>query len=83
MFHEHPLVADYCSDPFVYNDTMTNSTGYLKNRTHEWNGSRIYSSNDIESLSLVINDSYSDFGYVNVNFVYQSERGNVLLTAGH
>jgi hypothetical protein len=56
-------VADYCSDSFTYNDTMTN-------RTHEWNASRIYSSSDTESLLLVINDNYSDFGYVNMNFVY-------------
>jgi hypothetical protein len=67
----------------MYNDTMTNSMDYMKNRTHEWNGSGIYSSNDIVSLSLVINDSYRDFGYVNIKFVYQSDRRNVMVTAGY
>ncbi|XP_021924578.1 anion exchange protein 2 [Zootermopsis nevadensis] len=60
VFHEHPLVSDYCSDSFMYNDTMTNNASYQKNGTHELNGSGIYSSN-IESLSSVINDNYSDF----------------------
>lgn len=73
VFHEHPLVSDYCSDSFMYNDTMTNNASYQKNGTHELNGSGIYSSN-IESLSSVINDNYSDFRYVNLNFVYQSDR---------
>jgi hypothetical protein len=67
----------------MHNDTMTNGMDYMKNRTHEWNGSEIYSSNDIVSLSLVINDSYRDFGYVNIKFVYQSDRRNVMVTAGY
>lgn len=76
-------MADYCTDSFMHNDTMTNGMDYMKNRTHEWNGSEIYSSNDIVSLSLVINDSYRDFGYVNIKFVYQSDRRNVMVTAGY
>lgn len=60
VFHEHPLMAVYCSDPFIYDDTMSNSTDSPKNRPHVWNDSGIYSSNNLETLSLMINDSYKD-----------------------
>jgi hypothetical protein len=65
-------MADYCSGLFMYNDTASNSTGYLKNGTGVWNGSGIYSSSNVESLPLVIDDSYRDFRYVNINFMYQN-----------
>jgi hypothetical protein len=72
-------MADYCSDPFMYNNIMTNTTYYPENGTHMWNDSGIYSSNSIESLSLLINDSYRDSGYVNINFIYQSDKINIFL----
>jgi hypothetical protein len=81
VFHEHPLKADYCSDLFIYNDTASNSTGYPQNRASDWNGSEIYTSNNVESLPLVINDSYRDFRYVNINFIYQNDKRNFLLNA--
>jgi hypothetical protein len=70
VFHEHPLMADYCSDDLVtYNNTVSNSTGYRKKRASIWNDSGIYSSNNMESSSLTFNDSYRDFRYVNINFI--------------
>jgi hypothetical protein len=74
-------MADYCPDLFMYNDTVSNSTGYPKNRASVWNDSGIYSSNNVESLSLVINDSYRDFGYVNINIICQNDKRNLLLNA--
>jgi hypothetical protein len=65
----------------MYNDTASNSTGYPKNRTDVWNGSGIYSSNNFESLPLVIDDSYGDFRYINTNFMYQNDNRNFLLNA--
>lgn len=79
VFHEHPLMADYCSGLFISNDTASNSTGYPENRASVWNGSEIYSSNDVESL--VINESYRDFRYVNINFIYQNDKRSFLLNA--
>ncbi|XP_023707501.1 band 3 anion transport protein isoform X2 [Cryptotermes secundus] len=65
VFHEHPLMADYCSGPFIHNDTASNSTDYPENGASVWNGSEIYSSNDIESI--VINDSYRDSRFTQSN----------------
>jgi hypothetical protein len=79
VFHEHPLRADYCSGLFVYNDTASNSTGYPKNGASVWNDSGIYSNNGVELLPLVINDSYRDFRYVYINFIYQNDKRNVFL----
>jgi solute carrier family 4 anion exchanger 2 len=67
VFHEHPLLATYCSFPFFHNDTVTNSTGSSKNRTHMWNDSVIYSGTNLEPLSFVINDSYGDYRFTQDN----------------
>jgi hypothetical protein len=35
--------------------------------THMWNDSVNYSGTHLESLSLVINDSYGEYRYININ----------------
>jgi hypothetical protein len=72
-------MAVYCSDPFIYDDTMSNSTDSPKNRPHVWNDSGIYSSNNLETLSLMINDSYKDNRYININFVCKNDQRNILV----
>jgi hypothetical protein len=76
-------MADYCSGLFIYNDTASNSTGYAKNGASVWNGSGLNSSNNVESLPFVINDSYRDFRYVNINFIYQNDTRNFLLNTAY
>jgi hypothetical protein len=67
-------MAAYCPDPFTYDDPVTNSTGSPKNGTSMWNDSGIYSGNSLESLSLVINDSYGNYRYININFMCKNDK---------
>jgi len=75
-------MATYCSVPFFHNDVVTNSTGSSKNRTHMWNDSVIYSGTTLEPLSLVINDSYGDYRYSNINFMCKNDNRNILVITG-
>jgi len=75
-------MASYCSVPFLYDDTVTNSTGSSKNRAHMWNDSVIYSGTNLEPLSLVINGSYGDYRYININFMCKNDKRNILVIIG-
>jgi hypothetical protein len=75
-------LADYCSVPLLYNDTLTNTTGSSKNGAHMWNDSVIHGGTNLEPLSLVINDSYGDYRYINVNFMCKNDKRNILVTVG-
>jgi hypothetical protein len=73
-------MAEYCSDPFLYNDTMTNSTSSLKKVPQVLNDSAIYSGNNLEPLSLVMNGSSR---YININFMRKNNQRNMLLIVGY
>jgi len=47
-----------------------------------WNDSVIYSGTNLEPLSLVINDSYGDYRYSNINFMCKNDKRNILVIIG-
>ena len=47
-----------------------------------WNDSVIHGGTNLEPLSLVINDSYGDYRYINVNFMCKNDKRNILVTVG-
>jgi hypothetical protein len=75
-------MASYCSVPFLYDDTVTNSTGFPKNRAHMWNDSVIYSGTNLEPLSLVINESYGDYRYINISLMCKNDKRNIVVIIG-
>ncbi|XP_069684208.1 band 3 anion transport protein-like isoform X3 [Periplaneta americana] len=82
VFHEHPLWADYCSDPFPYNDTRINGSDAPRNGSQGESGT--YTNSGVVSYSLVLNDSYLETGTTQDNVTirppaYRESTGHLVL----